>query len=196
MSFEIEQLLRPAPSCAQRAGIPEPNDAAFAQAFADLLVGENLVDAAAISRARRAAEAASERLDFVLVKLGLISESDLCIAYATYCDLPLVGPGDVPEQPVLADRLKLSFLKANRLLSLTRSPRASAICSTSRSILPSSPRPNSSAPCARCITTRAAKLIRTRSRLPRSSVAMAASTISSACGILPTRLRTSGSSIK
>jgi general secretion pathway protein E len=119
MSFEIEQLLRPAPSCAQRAGIPEPNDAAFAQAFADLLVGENLVDAAAISRARRAAEAASERLDFVLVKLGLISESDLCIAYATYCDLPLVGPGDVPEQPVLADRLKLSFLKANRLLPIS-----------------------------------------------------------------------------
>jgi general secretion pathway protein E len=119
MSFEIEQLLRPAPSCAQRAGIPEPNDAAFAQAFADLLVGENLVDAVAISRARRAAEAASERLDFVLVKLGLISESDLCIAYATYCDLPLVGPGDVPEQPVLADRLKLSFLKANRLLPIS-----------------------------------------------------------------------------
>src|ERR1700716_1017338 len=119
MSFEIEQLLRPAPSCAQRAGIPEPNDAAFAQAFADLLVGENLVDAAAISRARRAAEAASERLDFVLVKLGLISESDLCIAYATYCDLPLVGPGAVPHQPVLADRLKLAFLKANRLLPIS-----------------------------------------------------------------------------
>ena len=39
----------------------------------------------------RAAEAASERLDLVLVKLGLISESDLCIAYATYCRLPLVG---------------------------------------------------------------------------------------------------------
>jgi general secretion pathway protein E len=116
MSFEIQQLLRPAPS---RAGIPEPNDAAFAQAFADLLVGEDLVDAAAISRARRAAEAASERLDFVLVKLGLISESDLCIAYATYCTLPLVGAGDVPEQPVLADRLKLSFLKANRILPIS-----------------------------------------------------------------------------
>jgi general secretion pathway protein E len=119
MSFEIQQLLRPAASRARSGGIPKPNDAAFAQAFADLLAGENLVDAAAISRARRAAEAASERLDFVLVKLGLISESDLCIAYATYCDLPLVGPGDVPEQPVLADRLKLSFLKANRLLPIS-----------------------------------------------------------------------------
>src|ERR1700724_507673 len=115
MSFEIQQLLRPAPS---RAGIPEPNDAAFAQAFADLLVGEDLVDAAAISRARRAAEAASERLDFVLVKLGLISESDLCVAYATYCKLPVVGGSDIPGQAVLADRLRLPFLKANRLLPI------------------------------------------------------------------------------
>jgi general secretion pathway protein E len=118
MSFEIQQLLRPAPSV-RRDGSPKPQDAGFAQAFADLLVGEDLVDAAAISRARRAAETASERLDFVLVKLGLISESDLCIAYATYCNLPLVGPGDVPDQPVLADRLKLSFLKANRILPVS-----------------------------------------------------------------------------
>src|SRR3954469_7965223 len=106
MSFEIQQLLRPALSV-RSDGNPKPKDAGFAQAFADLLVGEDLVDAAAISRARRAAETASERLHFVLVKLGLISESDLCIAYATYCNLPLVGPGDVPDRPVLADRLKL-----------------------------------------------------------------------------------------
>jgi general secretion pathway protein E len=119
MSFEIQQLLRPATSRVPAADVPKPKDAGFAQAFADLLVGEDLVDAAAISRARRAAEAASERLDFVLVKLGLISESDLCVAYATYCNLPLVGPGEVPAQPVLADRLKLSFLKANRLLPIS-----------------------------------------------------------------------------
>jgi general secretion pathway protein E len=119
MSLEIQQLLRPAALGAQRADIPTPNDAAFAQAFADLLTGEDLVDAAAISRARRAAEAASERLDFVLVKLGLISESDLCAAYATYCNLPLLGPSDVPGRPVLADRLKLSFLKTNRILPIS-----------------------------------------------------------------------------
>jgi general secretion pathway protein E len=119
MSFEIQQLLNPARSNDRKAGIPRPNDAGFAQAFADLLVNEQLVDAAAISRARRAAEAASERLDLVLVKLGLISESDLCIAYATYCNLPLLGPGDMPEQTVLADRLKLSFLKTNRILPVS-----------------------------------------------------------------------------
>ena len=118
MSLEIQQLLRPAPSGVRSAGVP-PKHPAFAQAFAELLAGEDLVEASAISRARRAAEAASERLDFVLVKLGLISESELCIAYAAYCDLPLVGPGDVPEKPVLADRLKLSFLKANRILPIS-----------------------------------------------------------------------------
>lgn len=119
MSFEIQQLLRPAPARVRKASVPKPTEAPFAEAFADVLLGEALVDAAAISRARRAAEAASERLDLVLVKLGLISESDLCIAYAAYCGLPLVGPGDLPEQPILADRLKLSFLKANRILPIS-----------------------------------------------------------------------------
>jgi len=117
MSFEIQQLLRPvAPPATE---IPGPKAAGFAQAFADLLSAEDLVDGAAIARARRAAEAASERLDLVLVKLGLISESDLCIAYATYCRLPVVGADAIPAQPVLADRLKLPFLKANRLLPIS-----------------------------------------------------------------------------
>ncbi len=117
MSFEIQELLS-ASRTARKVGV-SPKDPAFAQAFAELLVEEDLVDTAAISRARRAAEAASERLDIVLVKLGLISESDLCIAYAAYCQLPLIGPGDLPDKPVLADRLKLPFLKANRILPIS-----------------------------------------------------------------------------
>ena len=77
MSFEIQQLLRPAPPRGREAEFQTPRDAGFAQAFADLLISEDLVDPPAIGRARRAAEAASERFDFVLVKLGLISEGDL-----------------------------------------------------------------------------------------------------------------------
>src|SRR5258708_4393714 len=119
MSLEIQQLLRPVAAPAPGTEIPGPRDAGFAQAFADLLVAEDLVDAAAIARARRAAEAASERLDLVMVKLGLISESDLCFAYATYCGLPVVGADGLPDQPVLADRLKVPFLKANRLLPIS-----------------------------------------------------------------------------
>lgn len=119
MSYEIQQLLRPAPFDARENSILGPKHAGFAQAFADLLVREDLVDAPAVSRARRAAEAASERLDFVLVKLGLISESDLGIAYATYCNLPLLGANDAPDKPILADRLKFAFLKANRILPVS-----------------------------------------------------------------------------
>ena len=106
MSFEIRQFLHPVAVAAPET-IPGPKDAGFAQAFADLLVAEDLVDAAAIARARRAADAASERLDLVLVKLGLISEVDLCFAYATYCRLPVIGGDGLPGQPVLADRLKI-----------------------------------------------------------------------------------------
>jgi general secretion pathway protein E len=118
MPFEIQQLLQPVAPSALATSIG-PKHPAFAEAFADLLASEDLVDPAAIARARRAAEVASERLDLVLVKLGLISESDLCIAYAAYCKLPIVGADAVPDRPVLADRLKLPFLKANRLLPIS-----------------------------------------------------------------------------
>jgi general secretion pathway protein E len=119
MSFDIQQLLRPAAPRSRGAEFPNPKDAGFAQAFSDLLVGQDLVDPAAVGRARRAAEAASERFDLVLVKLGLISEADLCTAYATYCGLPLIEPADIPARPVLADRLQLSFLKTNRILPIS-----------------------------------------------------------------------------
>lgn len=116
MAFEIQQMLRPA---MPRAGRPDLLDTGFAHAFSDLLVRKELVDPPAIGRARRAAEVASERFDLVLVKLGLISEGDLCSAYADYCGLPIVGPADIPQRPVLADRLQLTFLRANRMLPVS-----------------------------------------------------------------------------
>ena len=57
MSAEVQQLLRPVSSHAQGSKVPGPSDAGFAQAFADLLAAEDLVDGGAIARARRAAEA-------------------------------------------------------------------------------------------------------------------------------------------
>jgi general secretion pathway protein E len=119
MSFDIQELLRPAAPPARGTELPRPRDAGFAQAFSDLLIDKDLLDPAAVGRARRAADAASERFDLVLVKLGLISEADLCLAYATYCGLPLIEPADLPARPVLADRLQLSFLKTNRILPIS-----------------------------------------------------------------------------
>lgn len=96
-----------------------PKEDGFAEAFSGLLVREGLVDAGAVARARRASEAAAERLDIVMVKLGLLSETDLCSAYAAYCGLKVLRSSDVPPQPVLADRLKLPFLKASRTLPIS-----------------------------------------------------------------------------
>ena len=67
MAFDIQELLRPA--APQGGALPGPRDAAFTQAFSDLLLGKDLIDPAAISRGRRAAEAASERFDLVLLDL-------------------------------------------------------------------------------------------------------------------------------
>ncbi|MGY3346718.1 MULTISPECIES: GspE/PulE family protein [unclassified Bradyrhizobium] len=96
-----------------------PKDSGFDEAFSGVLVREGLIDAAAVARARRASEAASERLDIVMVKLGLLSEADLCGAYAAYCGLKVVRTSDLPSQRVLPDRLKLPFLKASRTLPIS-----------------------------------------------------------------------------
>jgi general secretion pathway protein E len=113
----LSRLVLPAETSEPRLA---PTDEGFADAFAAFLVREGLVESSAIARARRAADAAQERLDSVLVKLGLISETDMCSAYAAYCGLPVVQAGDIPLQPILAERLKLPFLKASRTLPIVR----------------------------------------------------------------------------
>jgi general secretion pathway protein E len=68
--------------------------------------------------AMRQLAATQERFDLVLVKLGLISEADLCAAYAKYCGIPLLAPEHVPDKPVLPERLQLPFLKASSILPI------------------------------------------------------------------------------
>jgi general secretion pathway protein E len=97
---------------------PGPAERGFVEAFCACLASEELLDIQAASRARRAAEAAGERLDHVLVKLGLIAEGDLAAAYAAYCGLRLLRAQDLPEQAVLGQRLKLSYLKSNHILPI------------------------------------------------------------------------------
>ncbi|MBK3665376.1 Flp pilus assembly complex ATPase component TadA [Bradyrhizobium diazoefficiens] len=116
MPSSVQELLRHLPE--ERGAGPPPQDPNFAEAFTGHLVAEGILDRGAVARARRAAEAASERIDAVLVKLGLVSEVDLCSAYASYCALPVVGPGDIPARPILAEQLGLTFLKTSRSLPL------------------------------------------------------------------------------
>lgn len=119
MPGDTQTPTRQAAPAAGPAIVLGPLDDGFADAFAGLLMRGDFVDAGAVARARRASDATSERLDVVLVKLGLISETDLCAAYADYCGLPVVRLADIPLQPVLPDRLKLPFLKASRTLPIS-----------------------------------------------------------------------------
>ncbi|WP_339037480.1 ATPase, T2SS/T4P/T4SS family [Bradyrhizobium symbiodeficiens] len=121
MPADLQTLTRKEAPAADAVKVLTPKDAGFADAFSALLVREGLIDPGAVARARRASEAASERLDIVMVKLGLLSEADLCGAYAAYCGLTVVRSSDLPSQPVLADRLKLPFLKASRALPISAS---------------------------------------------------------------------------
>ncbi|MEW6146999.1 MAG: ATPase, T2SS/T4P/T4SS family [Pseudomonadota bacterium] len=119
MSADAETLMREVPPTTGGAKVLSPRQAGFVDAFSALLLREGLVDAAAVTRAKRASEATFERLDAVMVKLGLLSEADLCGAYAAYCGLKIVRSSDLPLQPLLADRLKLTFLKGSRTLPIS-----------------------------------------------------------------------------
>ncbi|MBR0994299.1 Flp pilus assembly complex ATPase component TadA [Bradyrhizobium japonicum] len=121
MPAELQTLTREEAPAVGAVNVLTPKDDGFADAFSALLVREGLVDPGAVARARRASEAASERLDIVMVKLGLLSEADLCGAYAAYCGLRVARPSDLPSQPLLADRLKLPFLKSSRALPISAS---------------------------------------------------------------------------
>jgi general secretion pathway protein E len=108
------------PSAGANAGaLPGPAEPGFIDAFCRCLVSQGLSDPQVLTRARRAAESAGERIDHVLIKLGLIAESDLTSAYAGYCGLPVLGAPDLPDRPILTERLKLSYLKSNRILPIS-----------------------------------------------------------------------------
>ena len=98
---------------------PGPAESGFIEAFCGCLTSQGLSDPQALTRARRAAESAGERIDYVLIKLGLIAETDLACAYGAYCELPVLRAQDLPDRPVLGDRLKLSYLKSNRILPIS-----------------------------------------------------------------------------
>ena len=87
-------------------------------ALADLLLDRGLVDGKTLERARRVSADTGQRLDSVLIQLGLIGERGLAEAYAALLGLQIAGPDRYPFEPVLADRLKPKFLRKARALPL------------------------------------------------------------------------------
>ncbi len=88
-------------------------------ALAALLIAQGHCDARTIDRGRRVAGESGQRLDKVLIQLGLISERDLANAYAILADLPRADPTRFPHEALFAETLSPRFLRQARALPLS-----------------------------------------------------------------------------
>jgi general secretion pathway protein E len=100
------------------AAAPEtasPQDAMVV--LAGLLVAQGHCDERTIERGRRVAAETGQRLDSVLMQLGLVTERGLAAGYAALLGLPIATPARYPaETPLFAERLTARFLRQARAL--------------------------------------------------------------------------------
>ena len=108
------------------SGLTPPNttpvdagEPGFAESFGAFLVQDGAIDGLVLDRAHRATQATAERLDQVLTKLGLLSETDLAVEYSKYLSIPLVLPTEIPPEPVLGDVLSADFVRRNKVMPLS-----------------------------------------------------------------------------
>jgi general secretion pathway protein E len=71
-----------------------------------------------LARARRLAEESGDEILRMLVRLGLVSERDMALAFSRVMGIPLAEVSDFPDLAVATDRLSLRFLKDARVLPL------------------------------------------------------------------------------
>jgi general secretion pathway protein E len=94
----------------------DPCEEELVEKLARFLSQRGVIDDLAMHRALRAQRQSGERFDLVLTRLGLIAEADLAGLLADFLGILLVHPGQLPEVPLLTDRLQLPFLKSNRII--------------------------------------------------------------------------------
>jgi general secretion pathway protein E len=97
----------------QRLSMPELNEK-----LGSFLVDESILERTVVDRAQRAAQNASERLDLVLAKLGLISEADMGRALARFLVIDLVEPTDLPAAPILPELIRAEFVRDHQIVPL------------------------------------------------------------------------------
>ena len=84
--------------------------------LATLLIEQGQCDPRTIDRGRRVAEDSGQRLDAVLLQLGLVTERGLAAAYATLLGTAVAGPGRYPAAALFAERLSPRFLRHARAI--------------------------------------------------------------------------------
>jgi general secretion pathway protein E len=87
--------------------------------LSDILLANGQCDARALDRSRRVAEETGQRLDGVLLQLGLVSERGMAQAYATLLDLKLAAADRYPpDEPLFANCLAARFLRHARAIPM------------------------------------------------------------------------------
>ncbi|MGH7041687.1 MAG: GspE/PulE family protein, partial [Acetobacteraceae bacterium] len=99
--------------------------------LAALLVETGQCDARTIERGQRVATETGQRLDVVLLQLGLVSERGLAETFASLLGLSLVGVDRYPQaEPLLADQLPARFLRSARVLPVAVTEQAVTVAAT------------------------------------------------------------------
>ncbi|MEO8714212.1 MAG: GspE/PulE family protein, partial [Acetobacteraceae bacterium] len=86
--------------------------------LAAFLVETGQCDMRTIERGRRVGADTGQRLDRVLLQLGLVSERGLAEAFAAIFGIPLVRADDFPTEPLFTERLPARFLRGTRVMPL------------------------------------------------------------------------------
>jgi general secretion pathway protein E len=84
--------------------------------LASILLRQGQCDTQTIDRGRRVAAESGQRLDLVLLQLGLVTERGLAEGYATLLGVPLAGPARYPEAPLFPERLSPRYLRTARAM--------------------------------------------------------------------------------
>ena len=92
---------------------------ALEQALIERLTAESKLNAAAAERARRVAAERGERLESVIVNLGLAGEREVVAALAAVTGWPLATAEDFPEAPVAPEAVSAKFLRECGVLPLS-----------------------------------------------------------------------------
>ena len=87
--------------------------------LADVVIELGQCDSRTVERGRRLAQENGQRLDAILLQLGLISERGLAEAYSILLALPVARAESYPPTPLLPARLTAKFLRQVRAVPLS-----------------------------------------------------------------------------
>ena len=84
----------------------------------DRLIASGLLTKEGLERANRTLGESGERLEVILVRLGLMTEIAVSTVLAAHYNLPLFEPSDLPSEALYRYTINVAYLKQSQLLPL------------------------------------------------------------------------------